>query len=48
MSPSKKMPLIIFHNIRTRGGPIDWPGNKQLFENWRKVGALYTTPNRVK
>lgn len=43
-SPSKKMPLIILHNRRTRGGPADWPGNKQLIENWRKAGALYTTP----
>ncbi|KAH9311301.1 hypothetical protein KI387_026336, partial [Taxus chinensis] len=40
----KKWPLIILHNKRTRGGPADDPYNKQLFENWKKSGALYTTP----
>lgn len=44
MSQSKKMPLIILHNRRTRGGPADSPRNKQLILNWRKAGALYTTP----
>ncbi|GLJ26022.1 hypothetical protein SUGI_0499080 [Cryptomeria japonica] len=40
----KKWPLIILHNKRTRGGPADEPYTKQLFEDWRKSGALYTTP----
>lgn len=44
MSRSKKMPLIILHNRRTREGPADMPINKQLINNWRKAGALYTTP----
>lgn len=44
MSPSKKMPLIILHHRRTIEGPANRPVNKQLIENWRKAGALYTTP----
>lgn len=44
MSPSKKMPLIILHHRRTGEGYANRPVNKQLIENWRKAGALYTTP----
>lgn len=43
-SREKKWPLIILHNKRTRGGPANEPGNKQLIEKWKRVGALYTTP----
>ncbi|GLJ04718.1 hypothetical protein SUGI_0001890 [Cryptomeria japonica] len=43
-SPSKKFPLIIIHNRRSKGGLADNPRNKQVIEKWRKSGALYTTP----
>ena len=44
MSPSKKMPLIILHCRRVKGGPADKPNNKKLLETWQKAGALYATP----
>ncbi|KAL5982723.1 Proteinaceous RNase P 1, chloroplastic/mitochondrial [Asimina triloba] len=44
MSPSKKLPLVILHSRRVRGGPADNPNNKKLLESWRKSGALYATP----
>ncbi|XP_010911060.1 proteinaceous RNase P 1, chloroplastic/mitochondrial isoform X2 [Elaeis guineensis] len=44
MSPSKKMPLIILHCRRVKGGPADNPNNKKLLETWQKAGALYATP----
>eukprot|EP01018_Ginkgo_biloba_P021351 Gb_34667 [translate_table: standard] len=44
ISPTKKMPLIILHNKRTRGGPAEKPSNKQLIESWKRAGILYTTP----
>lgn len=43
-SPKKKWPLILLHNKRATGVPADNPYNKQLIEDWRKAGALYTTP----
>ncbi|KAJ6798489.1 antiporter/ drug transporter/ transporter [Iris pallida] len=45
MSPSKKLPLVILHSRRVKGGPADTPNNKRLIESWRRAGALYTTPN---
>lgn len=44
-SPKKKWPLILLHNKRATGVPADNPYNKQLIEDWRKAGSLYTTPN---
>ncbi|KAK1310577.1 hypothetical protein QJS10_CPA08g01051 [Acorus calamus] len=44
MSPSKKLPLIILHNSRMRGGPADNPKVQKLLERWRRSGVLYTTP----
>lgn len=43
-SPNKKWPLILLHNKRATGAPADNTYNKQLIEDWRKAGALYTTP----
>ncbi|RWR90222.1 proteinaceous RNase P 1, chloroplastic/mitochondrial-like protein [Cinnamomum micranthum f. kanehirae] len=44
MSPSKKLPLIVLHTRRVRGGPAENPKNKKLLEYWRRSGVLYTTP----
>ncbi|KAF6170509.1 hypothetical protein GIB67_031917 [Kingdonia uniflora] len=44
MSPTKKLPLVILHNHRVRGGPAEKPNNKKLLESWEKAGALYATP----
>ncbi|XP_010260408.1 PREDICTED: proteinaceous RNase P 1, chloroplastic/mitochondrial-like isoform X2 [Nelumbo nucifera] len=44
MSPSKRLPLIVLHSRRVKGGPAQNPNNKKLLENWRKSGALYATP----
>ncbi|KAL4179849.1 hypothetical protein AMTRI_Chr13g122180 [Amborella trichopoda] len=44
MSPTKKLPLIVLHGRRVKGGPADSPNNKKLIESWRKAGVLYTTP----
>ncbi|GLJ29510.1 hypothetical protein SUGI_0581750 [Cryptomeria japonica] len=43
-SPSKKWPLIVMHHKRTRDVPAIRPSNKQLINEWKNVGALYTTP----
>lgn len=43
-SPKKKWPLILLHNKRARGVPADNPYDKQVIEDWRKAGSLYTTP----
>ncbi|XP_072973589.1 proteinaceous RNase P 1, chloroplastic/mitochondrial-like isoform X3 [Typha angustifolia] len=44
MSQSKKLPLIILHSGRVKGGPAKTPDNRKLIESWRKSGALYATP----
>jgi len=44
-SSKKKWPLILLHNKRATGVLADNPYNKQLIEDWRKAGSLYTTPN---
>lgn len=44
MSPSKKLPLIVLHTRRVRGGPAENPKNKKLLEYWQRSGVLYTTP----
>ncbi|KAL1532846.1 Proteinaceous RNase P 1, chloroplastic/mitochondrial [Salvia divinorum] len=44
MSPSKKLPLVVLHQARVRGGPAQQPNNKKLLESWKKAGALYATP----
>ncbi|KAK7383161.1 hypothetical protein VNO78_28832 [Psophocarpus tetragonolobus] len=44
ISPSKRLPLIILHISRVHGGPAQNPKNRKLIENWKKNGALYTTP----
>ncbi|KAM7251662.1 hypothetical protein ACFE04_023545 [Oxalis oulophora] len=44
MSPSKKLPLVIFHTNRVTGGPATHPNNKQLIDSWKRAGALYATP----
>lgn len=44
MSLSEKLPLVVLHCNRVRGGPADNPNNKRLLESWRRAGALYTTP----
>ncbi|KAH9300174.1 hypothetical protein KI387_011757 [Taxus chinensis] len=43
-SPSKKWPLVVMHHKRTREVPAIQSSNKQLINEWIKVGALYTTP----
>lgn len=45
MSPSKKLPLIVLHSRRVRGGLAEKPSNKKLLESWRRSGALYSTPH---
>ncbi|XP_058097394.1 proteinaceous RNase P 1, chloroplastic/mitochondrial [Magnolia sinica] len=45
MSPSKKLPLIVLHSRRVKGGPAENPSNKKLLESWRRSGVLYTTPS---
>ncbi|KAI0519692.1 hypothetical protein KFK09_007149 [Dendrobium nobile] len=45
MSSSEKLPLIVLHCSRVRGGPADNPNNKRLLESWRRAGALYATPS---
>lgn len=44
MSPSKKLPLVVLHSRRVRGGAADIPKNKKLLENWQSSGVLYATP----
>ncbi|XP_057801622.1 proteinaceous RNase P 1, chloroplastic/mitochondrial-like [Salvia miltiorrhiza] len=44
ISPSKKLPLVVLHQARVKGGPAQKPNNKKLLESWKKVGALYATP----
>ncbi|KAG6389164.1 hypothetical protein SASPL_150623 [Salvia splendens] len=44
MSPSKKLPLVVLHQARVRGGPALQPNNKKLLESWKNAGALYATP----
>ncbi|XP_077224724.1 proteinaceous RNase P 1 [Tasmannia lanceolata] len=44
LSPSKKLPLIVLHSRRVKGGPADNPKNKKLLESWQKSGVLYSTP----
>ncbi|XP_020686158.2 proteinaceous RNase P 1, chloroplastic/mitochondrial isoform X1 [Dendrobium catenatum] len=44
MSSSEKLPLVVLHCSRVRGGPADNPNNKRLLESWRRAGALYATP----
>ncbi|XP_020089072.1 proteinaceous RNase P 1, chloroplastic/mitochondrial [Ananas comosus] len=44
MSRSNKLPLIVLHSRRVKGGPADAPNNKKLIESWRRAGALYATP----
>ncbi|KAH1212183.1 Proteinaceous RNase P 1, chloroplastic/mitochondrial [Glycine max] len=36
ISPSKRLPLIILHISRVRGGPAQNPKNMRLIENWKK------------
>ncbi|KAG9444004.1 hypothetical protein H6P81_015344 [Aristolochia fimbriata] len=43
-SQTKKLPLVILHSRRVKGGPADHPNNKKLLEKWRMAGALYATP----
>ncbi|KAF8405669.1 hypothetical protein HHK36_007746 [Tetracentron sinense] len=45
LSPSKRMPLIVLHSRRVKGGPAEKPNNKKLLESWKKSGALYATPS---
>ncbi|KAJ0969491.1 hypothetical protein J5N97_022368 [Dioscorea zingiberensis] len=45
MSPSKKLPLIVLHNRRVKGGPANNPRNRELVDTWRKAGVLYVTPH---
>ncbi|KAL5717084.1 ribonuclease P [Ranunculus cassubicifolius] len=40
----KKWPLIILHNKRVRPLLAD-PSSRRIIENWKKQGALYTTPD---
>ncbi|XP_039119517.1 proteinaceous RNase P 1, chloroplastic/mitochondrial [Dioscorea cayenensis subsp. rotundata] len=44
-SPLKKLPLVILHNRRVKGGPANSPNNKALIDSWRKAGVLYVTPH---
>lgn len=44
VSTSKRMPLIVLHKSRVTGGPAQHPNNQRLLENWKKAGALYSTP----
>lgn len=44
ISPSKKLPLVVLHQARVKGGPAQQPNNKILLESWKKAGALYATP----
>ena len=44
MSPSKKLPLVVLHSRRVKGGLADNPNNKKLLESWQRAGALYATP----
>ncbi|KAL2318517.1 hypothetical protein Fmac_032393 [Flemingia macrophylla] len=44
MSPSKRLPLVILHISRVNGGPAQNPKYRRFIENWKKNGALYTTP----
>ncbi|XP_068654510.1 proteinaceous RNase P 1, chloroplastic/mitochondrial-like isoform X2 [Aristolochia californica] len=43
-SQTKKLPLVVLHSRRVKGGPADNPNNKKLLEKWRMAGALYATP----
>ncbi|KAK4752362.1 hypothetical protein SAY87_021160 [Trapa incisa] len=44
LSPSKKLPLVILHQSRVRGGPAEDPRNRKLLNKWKESGALYATP----
>ncbi|KAG4391664.1 hypothetical protein GLYMA_05G230102v4 [Glycine max] len=43
--PSKKFPLIILHNKRSKGDKMDEPINRSLIDKWNNADALYATPS---
>ncbi|XP_020596733.1 proteinaceous RNase P 1, chloroplastic/mitochondrial [Phalaenopsis equestris] len=45
MSSSDKLPLVVLHCSRVRGGQADNSNNKRLLESWRRSGSLYVTPS---
>ncbi|KAI3996003.1 hypothetical protein MKX01_037500 [Papaver californicum] len=42
--PSKKLPLIIVHHKRIKGGKMGEPANKKIIEKWKNADAIFTTP----